>query len=443
MAFSRSLSSRATLIARRYQPSFAYIFHDDDRKTHPSTEPQSTQKPGNFGQQRSFGTGFSNSSSGLCGVLFHDRRCSQLAFLPGTGVSFGRFMSTKVNDGAKEVELMTDVAEAFKDTAIEAVTSQVPAVNEVAVAAADCWLPVATLQYVIDAVHSFTGFNWWASIVVTTLLIRSATVPLLINQLKATTKMTLMRPRLEEVKERMSSKGSDALSMAEGQNEMQKLFKEYGVTPFTPLKGIFIQGPIFVSFFLAISTMAEKMESFKSGGAYWFTDLSTPDSLYIFPVMTALTFLLTVECNMQEGMEGNPAAATIKNVSRVFAVLTVPFTMSFPKAIFCYWITSNIFSLGYGLVLKAPGMKKALGVPEIPKQPVVTTPQPSIDLYTALKQTLKQAKTASQQSTSLPIEPTKVANQITSSSSSSSSTINQRLRNLEKQVKGRKKNKKR
>ncbi|KAG4171844.1 hypothetical protein ERO13_A12G236300v2 [Gossypium hirsutum] len=290
MAFSRSLSRRATLIARRYQPSFAYIFHDDERKTHPSTEPQSTQKPGNFVQQRSFGTGFSNSSSGLCGLLFQDRRCSQLAFLPGTGVSFGRFMSTKVNDGAKEVEFMTDVAEAFKDTAIEAVTSQVPAVNEVAIAAADCWLPVATLQYVIDAVHSFTGFNWWASIVVTTLLIRSATVPLLINQLKATTKMTLMRPRLEEVKERMSSKGSDALSMAEGQNEMQKLFKEYGVTPFTPLKGIFIQGPIFVSFFLAISTMAEKMESFKSGGAYWFTDLSTPDSLYIFPVMTALTF---------------------------------------------------------------------------------------------------------------------------------------------------------
>ncbi|KAG4134334.1 hypothetical protein ERO13_D08G150400v2 [Gossypium hirsutum] len=35
--------------------------------------------------------------------------------------------------------------------------------------------------------------------------------------------------------------------MAEGQNEMQKLFKEYGVNTFTLLKGIFIQGPIFVS----------------------------------------------------------------------------------------------------------------------------------------------------------------------------------------------------
>ena len=34
---------------------------------------------------------------------------------------------------------------------------------------------------------------------------------------------------------------------------------------------------------------------------------------------------------MQEGMEANPAAKTMKNISRVFAVITVPVTMSFPK----------------------------------------------------------------------------------------------------------------
>lgn len=41
--------------------------------------------------------------------------------------------------------------------------------------------------------------------------------------------------------------------------------------------------------------MVEKVPSFKTGGAFWFTDLTTPDSLYIFPVLTSLTFLLTVE----------------------------------------------------------------------------------------------------------------------------------------------------
>ncbi|XVE58062.1 hypothetical protein DITRI_Ditri04bG0140100 [Diplodiscus trichospermus] len=438
MAFRRSLSNRATLIARRYQPSFSYIIHEDDRKNQPSNGFQSQQNPGNFVQQRSFGTAFSNSSSGF-GVKFQDRRCSQLSFLPSFGMSSYRFMSTTVSGGVDKIELVGDVAEVLKDTAVEAVASQAPAVNEVAIAAADCWLPVATLQYIIDAVHSFTGFNWWASIVVTTLLIRGATLPLLINQLKATTKMTLMRPRLEEIKEQMESKGRDSISMAEGQNEMQKLFKEYGVTPFTPLKGLLIQGPVFVSFYIAITTMAEKMPSFKCGGAYWFMDLTTPDSLYIFPVLTALTFLTTVECNMQEGMEGNPAAGTMKNVSRVLALLTVPFTMSFPKAVFCYWITSNLFSLSYGLALKAPGVKKALGVPEIPKPSASAAPKPSIDLYSALKQTLKRAKAAAEESASVPVAPTKVSNQRISSSSA----VSQRIKNLEKQVKVRKKNKKR
>ena len=41
--------------------------------------------------------------------------------------------------------------------------------------------------------------------------------------------------------------------------------------------------------------MTEKVPSFKSGGAYWFYDLTTPDSLYILPILTGLTFWITVE----------------------------------------------------------------------------------------------------------------------------------------------------
>jgi YidC/Oxa1 family membrane protein insertase len=130
--------------------------------------------------------------------------------------------------------------------------------------------------------------------------------------------------------------GMDSVTMAEGQKKMKNLFKEYGVTPFTPMKGMFIQGPLFICFFLAIRNMAEKVPSFQTGGALWFTDLTTPDSLYILPVITGLTFLITVECNAQEGMEGNPMAGTVKTVCRVFALLTVPMTMSFPQVIIIY-----------------------------------------------------------------------------------------------------------
>ncbi|XP_020232001.1 mitochondrial inner membrane protein OXA1 isoform X2 [Cajanus cajan] len=180
--------------------------------------------------------------------------------------------------------------------------------------------------------------------------------------------------------------------------------------------------------------MAEKVPSFKHGGASWFIDQATPDALYIFPVLTALSFLITVECNMQEGMEGNPVAGTVKNVSRGLAVLTVPFTMGFPKAIFCYWVTSNLFSRMYGLVLKVPGVKKTSGIPEIPVAAPTNPPQSPFSIFPALK----QATTATNGPSSMPDEPSKHSNK----KLSSSAVISQRLRSLEKQVNGRKKNKK-
>ncbi|KAK5782773.1 hypothetical protein PVK06_037278 [Gossypium arboreum] len=347
-------------------------------------------------------------------------------------MSFYRHMSTTGIDKPDKFELIGDVVDVLKDTAVEAVASQAPAVNEVAVAGADCWLPVASLQYVIDAVHSFTGLNWWASIAVTTLLIRGATLPLLINELKATTKMTVCNFTC------FCFIFLPSLSFFSG--VLFRLYPLYGSTPFTPMIGLFIRCSIFISSYLAITTMAKKMPSFKCGGAYWFTDLTAPDSLYVFPILTALTFLITVGCNMQDGMEGKPASATKKIVSSVLAILTVPFTMNFPKAIFCYWITSNLFSISYGLVLKGPGVKKALGIPKIPDQPAATARRTSINPYSVLKKTLQQARTAAEEeSASVSAAPTKLSNR----STPSSSAINQRIKPLEKQVKGKKNNKKR
>ncbi|XP_042948956.1 mitochondrial inner membrane protein OXA1-like isoform X2 [Carya illinoinensis] len=434
MAYMRSLSTRATLIARRCHPSFTYVLHDDDRKHSTSVEDLSPQRIDNFVQRRRpFGSSSFNKLAGFVPFL-PDRGCSHVLLPSSFSPLFHRYMSTTVGDGSEKIEIMSDVAGVLTDTTIEAVASQASAVNEVAIAAADSYLPVQLLQYLIDAVHSFTGLNWWASIALTTLLIRGATLPLLINQLKATTKLTLLRPHLEELKQQMQDKGMEPTAVAEGQQQMQKLFKEYGVSPLTPLKGLFIQGPVFISFFLAISNMAEKMPSFKGGGAYWFVDLTTPDSLYILPALTALTFLVTVECNMQEGMEGNPIAGTMKNVSRGIAVLTVPFTMSFPKAIFCYWVTSNLFSLAYGLALKNPGVKKFLGIPEIPVAQPPTSPQPAFSAFSALQ----RPTVVKQEPTPIPPESVKRPDQRISSSS----LISQRLRSLEKQVKGRKKTKK-
>eukprot|EP01018_Ginkgo_biloba_P013908 Gb_35664 [translate_table: standard] len=324
-----------------------------------------------------------------------------------------RYAST-IGEGSEKVdsipEYISDVAEVFTEKSVDAVV-QTQAMSEVAIAAADSAYPVAALQYVIEAVHVHSGLPWWASIVATTLLIRSLTVPILISQLKATSRLTMMRPQLEEVTQQMKQ-SSDPQTLEEGRRRVSNLFKEHGVTPFTPMKGIFIQGPIFISFYLAITNMAAKVPSFKEGGALWFQDLSTPDSLYILPVLTGLSFLATVELNMQEGLEGNPMAGNMKKFSRFIALITVPITMNFPKAIFCYWITSNLFSLAHGAVIRQPGVKKALGIPDIP------VPKETVKSFIGSPETTEK-------------EPP------------SSSLVHQRLRALERTVKARKHGRKR
>ncbi|GAA0171184.1 transporter [Lithospermum erythrorhizon] len=427
MAYRRCITARTKLLyqQQRFTPSFSYINHDDDNNN------KNVECPNySLGERRSFqGQMFSSPFHSMGGAY---------------GSVFSRNMSTSV---AEKGEMMTNV-DVFVDGSLAEVTAQVaPAMNEVAVAAADSFLPVAALQYLIEHVHVFTGLNWWASIALTTFFIRCCTIPLTINQLKATSKFTLLRPKLEEVNQEMKDRGMCPIAVTEGQAKMQALFKEYKVTPFTPLKGLLIQGPVFVCFFLAVQNMAEKVPSFQHGGTSWFLDLTTPDTMYILPVLTALTFWITVEFNMQDGMEGNPNAKIIKNVSRVFAALTVPLTASFAKAIFCYWITANVFSLMYGMVIKKPEVKKFLGIPIIPVTPPSPTnnQQSGFSFFDAIKkyaaaqaeaQKNAQIKQTQQQSlaSASPTESSKGMTQ----KIPSTAILSQKIRSLEKQVKGRK-----
>ncbi|KAH9606146.1 hypothetical protein KSS87_006882 [Heliosperma pusillum] len=202
MAYRRSICTRATLYARRFNPSFSYISHDrDDNKK--GNEEGNFQKNDNFSnQRRGFGTYMSKLSGP--GIVFQQQSAGFGGI--GNGVGCYRYMSTSIGEGVDKAEYLNDFAEVITGGPVEAIASQAPVLSEVAIAAADSAIPVAALQYVIEGVHSFTGLSWAASIALTTLLIRGATVPFLINQLKSTSKLSIMRPRLEEIKEEMEAK---------------------------------------------------------------------------------------------------------------------------------------------------------------------------------------------------------------------------------------------
>ncbi|CAI5477676.1 unnamed protein product [Closterium sp. Yama58-4] len=254
---------------------------------------------------------------------------------------------------------------------ISAATSDVGVTvgSELAAAAAHCSAPIAALQQLIGAVHDVAGLPWWLSIAAATVGIRLILLPAFIYQVRSTVKMALIKPEMERLLNKVKAAGYDTEAVAHYNGKMQALLKKHNTTPFAPLLGIFLQAPIFIGFYFAITGMAEHMPSFATGGAFWFTDLTTPDPTYLLPLMSSAGILAAVELNAAEGMEGAPNAAQMKWFMRGLAVTMVPLTVTFPKAVFCYWITTNAFSLVQGLAFKRPGVRKALGIPTIKPPP--------------------------------------------------------------------------
>jgi YidC/Oxa1 family membrane protein insertase len=105
------------------------------------------------------------------------------------------------------------------------------------------------------------------------------------------------------------------------------------------------------------------------GGTLWFQDLTVADPTYALPIISAASFLLMIELNAADGMEGqtDTMRSRFKNIMRGVAVLIVPFTVDLPAGVFMYWTASNMVSLVQSSVLKIPSVKKTFGIPVLQK----------------------------------------------------------------------------
>ncbi|KAF2615726.1 hypothetical protein F2Q70_00008892, partial [Brassica cretica] len=144
--------------------------------------------------------------------------------------------------------------------------------------------------------------------------------------------------------------------------------------------------------------------------------------------------------NMQEGMEGNPVAGTMKKFSRIIAFLSIPILMGIEKALFCYWLTSNLFTLG------RPDVRKLLNLPDAVTSSSTGQPKPPSPMPFSFEQPKDQSVVGHEDPPMSSSEDPSVSSPESSSSVperriSRSSVLNQRIRTLERQLKDQKKKK--
>ncbi|MGQ0422559.1 membrane protein insertase YidC, partial [Bacillus sp. HC-Mk] len=108
---------------------------------------------------------------------------------------------------------------------------------------------VYPISFMIQFVaHHIPGASFGIAIIIMTLVIRSAMIPLAVSQYRSQAKMKKMQPELQKLKKKYGDVSKDLEKQKQYQKEMSELMKSGGWNPLAGCWPIFIQMPIFSAF---------------------------------------------------------------------------------------------------------------------------------------------------------------------------------------------------
>ncbi|MBA4537661.1 YidC family membrane integrase SpoIIIJ [Bacillus aquiflavi] len=206
---------------------------------------------------------------------------------------------------------------------------------------------VYPLSWLITKVAVMIGGSYGLSIILVTILIRLAILPLMIKQTKSSKAMQALQPELQKLKEKYSSK--DQQTQQKLQQEMMGLFQKHGVNPFAGCFPLLIQLPILMGFYHAINRTPE----IKNQAFLWF-ELGEKDPFFILPLIAGATTFIQQKV-MMAGTEGqNPQMAMMLWMMPIMIII---FAINLPAALPLYWVVGNIFMIIQTYFIKGPELK--------------------------------------------------------------------------------------
>lgn len=207
---------------------------------------------------------------------------------------------------------------------------------------------VYPLSWLMTTVADMFGGSFGISIIIVTILIRLAILPLMIKQTKNSKAMQAIQPEMQKLREKYSSK--DAKTQQQLQQETMELFQKHNVNPLAGCFPLLIQMPILIGFYQAII----RTKGISEGGEFLWFDLGAPDPLYLLPIIAGLTTFLQQKI-MMLGMEN--ANPQMQMMLYIMPAMILIFAINFPAALALYWVVGNIFMIIQTYFIKPPAVQ--------------------------------------------------------------------------------------
>jgi YidC/Oxa1 family membrane protein insertase len=218
---------------------------------------------------------------------------------------------------------------------------------------------IDALESVMLFFHDNIGFGWGFSIIFLTIVVRAALIPLTFKQIKSMQAMQRVAPQIKE----LQAKYKDDKQRL--QQETMKFYQENKINPLASCLPLALQMPVFISLFYMLRkdlrhdicpdinppqvSNPKPCGSTDASQFFFIPDITNSAHgavlitllvLYVGSQLVSSLFMsTTADRNQRLLMMGLP-------------FFFVPFVIGFPAGLLIYWITTNLWTVGQGLVVR-------------------------------------------------------------------------------------------
>jgi YidC/Oxa1 family membrane protein insertase len=204
------------------------------------------------------------------------------------------------------------------------------------------------LAAILEWLHSSVGLTWAWSIVALTILVRMALVPLTIRQIHSMQKLQRHAPEMKAIQQRFKQ------DKKRQQEELMKFYRENKINPASSCLPLLLQIPVFISLFYVLRGFEKEIFPKYPGSDLGWLDI-VPN--IADPANTHWSgYLLLGIYAVSQTLSTLLMSTTMDRTQRMLLlVLPIAFlfvVLNFPAGLVLYWVTTNLWTVGQGLITR-------------------------------------------------------------------------------------------
>jgi YidC/Oxa1 family membrane protein insertase len=214
-------------------------------------------------------------------------------------------------------------------------------------------------RHVLNWLHFTIGLPWAWSIVALTVIVRMLLVPLTVKQIHSMQALQAHAPQMKEIQKKYKH------DKQKQNEELMRFYRENKINPAASCLPMLVQLPVFIALYYSLRHFSKEPASLHPGSLSF---------LHFIPSIADHTtshwggFVLLVVYVASQMASTLFMSATVDKMQRtLFMVMPVVFVFviaRFPAGLVLYWVTTNLWTVGQGLITRRLVPKTAAPVIE-------------------------------------------------------------------------------